>query len=323
VCQLLNCTPFAPLGRVSCHTKDMKNTHLEHPEDSVLLGKQSAQQVINFLRERNSTATVKWDGAPAIIFGTNPENGKFFVGTKSVFNKVKVKINYTHADIEKYHGTNQKVAAILHTCLETLPRLEGIYQGDFIGYGGANTFTPNTITYIFDSLPDSTAVVFACHTSYHGNSMKELQASFEVPFYLKHNFLSTYFVNTDATITSRRRRVDYILGLASVVSNFVKYPDAKEVAKLQIAINKCIRENRPVDCISGNLLLLFNLITKAKEMIMEGLQSVEQVDTIIDLGDDKESINHEGFVMSNQFGAFKLVNRRQFSFYNFTLPKNW
>ena len=31
--------------------------------------------------------TVKWDGAPAIICGINPENGKFFVGTKSVFNK--------------------------------------------------------------------------------------------------------------------------------------------------------------------------------------------------------------------------------------------
>ena len=38
--------------------------------------------------------TVKWDGAPAIICGVNPENGKFFVGTKSVFNKTP-KINYT------------------------------------------------------------------------------------------------------------------------------------------------------------------------------------------------------------------------------------
>ena len=303
----------------------MKNTHLEHPEDSVLLGKESAQNVIKFLRERNSTSTVKWDGAPAIVFGTNPENGKFFVGTKSVFNKVKVKINYTHSDIEKYHGTNQKVAAILHTCLEVLPKLEGIYQGDFIGYGGASSFTPNTITYTFpaDSIPSDTSIVFACHTSYHGSSMKELSASFGVPEYLKHNFISTRFVNTDALITSRRRRVDYILGLASVVSNFVKYPDAKEVAKLQILINKCIRDNRPVDAISGNMLLLFNLITKAKEMIMEGLQSVEEVDTRIDLGIDYESINHEGFVMSNQFGAYKLVKRQQFSFYNFTLPKHW
>ena len=303
----------------------MKNTHLEHPEDSVLLGKQSVQQVINFLRERNSNVTVKWDGAPAIVFGTNPENGKFFVGTKSVFNKVKVKINYTHDDIEKNHGNNPKVAGILHTCLESLPKIVDIYQGDFIGYGGATTFTPNTITYTFDpdTIPTDCSIVFACHTTYQGKSIKELSASFGVPHYLKHNFMSTRFVNTDALVTSRRRRVDCILGLASVVSNFVKYPDAKEVAKLQILINKCIRDNRPVDAISGNMLLLFNLITKAKEMIMEGIESCEKVDTIIDFGVDYESINHEGFVMSNQFGAYKLVKRQKFSFYNFTLPKKW
>lgn len=306
-----------------CHNTSMKNTHLEHPEDSVLLGKQSVQEVINFLRDRNSTITTKWDGAPAIIFGTNPENGKFFVGTKSVFNKVKIKINYTHNDIEKNHSNNHKVAGILHTCLESLPKVDGIYQGDFIGYGGTQTFTPNTITYNFKSIPLDCSIVFACHTTYTGNSIQELSASFGVPEYLKHNFMSTYFVNTDAVVISRRRRIDYILGLASVVSNFVKYPDTKEVARLQILINKCIRDNRPVDAISGNLLFLFDLITQAKELLIEGLKSVEQVDTHIDLGVDIERVNHEGFVMSNQFGDYKLVKRQKFSFYNFTLAKRW
>ena len=251
----------------------MKNTHLEHPEDSVLLGKHYVQQVINFLRDRNSTVSVKWDGAPAIVFGKNPENGKFFVGTKSVFNKVKVKINYTHNDIEKNHSNNPKVAGILHTCLETLPKVDGIYQGDFIGFGGTNQFTPNTITYTFDSIPLDCAIVFACHTSYTGPTMKELTASFDVPFYLKSNFMKTYFVNTNAHVTSRRRRVDYILGLASVVSNFVKYPEGKkEQEQIKIAVNKCIRENRPVsDVLSDNLLLLFNLLTQAKLLIMEGI----------------------------------------------------
>jgi len=305
----------------------MKNIHLEHPEDSVLLGKQSVQQVINFLREKDSTVSTKWDGAPAIVFGTNPENGKFFVATKSIFNKVKVKINYTHADIEKNHSNNPKVAGVLHTCLEALPRVEGIYQGDFIGFGGQTTLKANTITYIFDSKHKdilNCSIVFACHTYYTGPSIKELTASFSVPEYLKNNFMSTYFVNTNAHITSRRRRVDYILGLASVVSNFVKYPtDKKEIERLKIAINKCIKDNRPVDCISGNMLLLFNLITQAKEMIMEGLASCEIVDTIIDLGVDIERVNHEGFVASNKFGTFKLVKREKFSFYNFTIAKSW
>ena len=70
--------------------------------------------------------SVKWDGAPAIVFGTNPANGKFFVGTKSVFNKVKVKICYSQEDIDKHYKGN--VADILRLCLRNLPRLSGIVQ---------------------------------------------------------------------------------------------------------------------------------------------------------------------------------------------------
>jgi hypothetical protein len=95
----------------------MKNTHLEHPEDSILLGDLS---VLDFLTARDHTGTIKWDGSPALVWGNCPKTGKFFVGTKSVFNKIKVKVNYTHADIERNHGDGA-VACILHTALETLP----------------------------------------------------------------------------------------------------------------------------------------------------------------------------------------------------------
>ena len=47
-----------------------------------------------------SSVSVKWDGAPAVFCGINPENGKFFVGTKSIFNATP-KINYTNADIKR------------------------------------------------------------------------------------------------------------------------------------------------------------------------------------------------------------------------------
>ena len=78
----------------------MKNKHLEHIEDHVLTGRQGALDAIKFLDTKQSQVSVKYDGAPAIVYGTNPENGKFFVGTKSVFNKRRIKINYTHTDIE-------------------------------------------------------------------------------------------------------------------------------------------------------------------------------------------------------------------------------
>jgi len=75
-----------------------KNTHLEHLEDDIInRGSKGGENAINFLNSvRNMLAgniggkinmSVKWDGAPAVFCGINPENGKFFVGTKSVFNK--------------------------------------------------------------------------------------------------------------------------------------------------------------------------------------------------------------------------------------------
>ena len=95
----------------------MINKHLEHPEDSILnQGKEGALSILNFLKDKSSELSVKYDGAPAIVWGINPENNKFFVGTKSVFNKVKVKINYNHYDIEVHHGHTPNVASILHLC---------------------------------------------------------------------------------------------------------------------------------------------------------------------------------------------------------------
>lgn len=306
----------------------MKNTHLEHPEDSALTSKESVQNVINYLRNAKGHCTVKYDGAPAIVFGINPENDKFFVGTKSVFNKVKVKINYTHDDIEKNHGNNQKVAAILHTALEVCPHLDGIYQCDFIGYGGAETFTPNTLTYDFSSVPDicNASIVLAAHTQYDGERIKDLEAEFGVPDYLCHSFNSVHFVNANAEFASRRRRINYILTLASIVSNFVKYPKTqKEIACHKIAVNDCIRKGLDVsEVLSGNMLLLFNLLTEVKFLLMEGIVITgDNVRATIDLGNDHINSGHEGYVHSNNHGTYKLVNREVFSHFNFTLPKGW
>ena len=77
--------------------KGGKNLHLEHLEDEILnYGVDGGRAALNFLRSlrdmlagasRSSVnMTVKWDGAPAIFAGVDPEDGKFFVAKKSVFN---------------------------------------------------------------------------------------------------------------------------------------------------------------------------------------------------------------------------------------------
>ena len=69
----------------------MKNTHLEHPEDSILSGDLT---VLDWFTSIDNDISAKIDGSPAIVWGTEPKTGKFFVGTKSVFNKKLIKINY-------------------------------------------------------------------------------------------------------------------------------------------------------------------------------------------------------------------------------------
>jgi len=182
-----------------------KNTHLEHLEDDIInRGSQGGVNAINFLNSvRNMLAgniggklnmSVKWDGAPAVFCGTNPENGKFFVGTKSVFNKTP-KINYTPTDIRRNHGG--ELANKLQVCLRELPKLglDGIYQGDLLFTRGdlkavaidgekMITFTPNTITYAVPAGSDiakriaraKLGIVF--HTKYSGKTMSSLTAGF-------------------------------------------------------------------------------------------------------------------------------------------------
>ena len=107
-----------------CNTNSMKNTHLEHPEDTILTGDLS---VLDWFTARGKLS-VKMDGAPAIVWGTNPANGEFFVGTKAVFNKKKIRIAHNHEEIDLFY--QGEVAQILHACFDYLPRTEVIIQGD-------------------------------------------------------------------------------------------------------------------------------------------------------------------------------------------------
>ena len=76
--------------------------------------------------------TTKWDGAPAIVCGTEPITGRFFVGTKSVFNKVNPKICFDGTDVDRFY--KGQLADKLKDCLEYLPQLNisGIVQGDLL-----------------------------------------------------------------------------------------------------------------------------------------------------------------------------------------------
>ena len=287
----------------------MKNTHLQHPEDSILTGDLSALDW--FLADAD--LSVKIDGAPAIVYGTNPANGKFFVGTKSVFNKVKIKINHTHEEIEKNH-TGQ-VAEILHHSLDCLPLTYGIVQCDFIGFGGDDTFTPNTLTYVFDDIIRQDIIV-APHTFY-ATSTGELKDAFVVS---DGDVFSTFddnefvkFVRPDCWAVDK----DFsdIVSFARQMAQVVDFATESEAAQLKIALNKCIREGREIDPEEFNNSRLISYWFLIKSIKEDMLKLCRNNGPKAFLG-NRQCIG-EGYVRTNEFGMFKLVNRESFSFANF------
>tara|TARA_S200000501_G_scaffold173629_1_gene163522 strand:- start:1714 stop:2904 length:1191 start_codon:yes stop_codon:yes gene_type:complete len=175
--------------------------HLEHLEDEMLnYGVDGCIASVNFLKELrkmlgcdNSTGFMqtKWDGAPSVICGTDPLNGMFFVGTKSVFAKTP-KICYSDVDVDLYYEGD--LAEKLKYSLKYFSTLDikGIVQGDLLFTTDVKretvneeklfTFTPNTITYAIPvDHPIGVAtgkakigVVF--HTHYRGTDFQTMQA---------------------------------------------------------------------------------------------------------------------------------------------------
>ena len=284
----------------------MKNTHLQHPEDSILTGDLSVLDW--FLAE--SELSVKIDGSPAIVWGTNPATGNFFVGTKSVFNKVKIKINENHQEIEQNH--TGAVAEILHHCFDCLPSFSGIAQCDFIAFGGDDTFTPNTLTYVFDEIVEQNIIV-APHTFY-ATDTRELKDAYVIEdSYEFEDTESCKFVKPDAWQLDED--FEEIVGFARQMSQLVTFAEPFEAEKIKIDLNRCIREGREVDPDSFNnsrLISYWFLIKSIKEDMLHLCRNNGPKAYI-----GNQQCGGEGYVRVNDYGMFKLVNREQFSHANF------
>ena len=185
--------------------KGGKNLHLEHLEDEIInYGVDGGRAAINFLRSlrdmlagnsRSSVnMTVKWDGAPAIFAGTDPEDDKFFVAKKSVFN-VSPKLYKTNAEIDA--DLSGDLNAKFKVALAEFSKLgiNGVLQGDLMYTDLDNnvidgkkyyTFQPNTIVYAvpvdseLGKIMKTSKIGVVWHTTYTGNALQDMKASFGV-----------------------------------------------------------------------------------------------------------------------------------------------
>jgi hypothetical protein len=259
-----------------------KNTHLEHLEDEIInQGKDGVKRVINYLgglytmlqghSDSKMNVTVKWDGAPAIICGIDPEDGKFFVGTKGVFAGTP-KLNKTLADIEKNHPDVTKKGELeskeglrekLRLALQVLPELniQGVVQGDFlfakdtlktteIDGKAYLIFKPNTITYAVPADSDlakemqSARMGIIFHTRYTGDTISTMKAGFNVDASEFTNTSNVWFddatykdVTGAATMTAQESA-----RLAQAISDMQKYLSQLDSKTFDILSNSPIKD---------------------------------------------------------------------------------
>ena len=198
--------------------KEGKNVHIEHVEDEILnAGYAGVQKSINIMRglhsmlkghaKKSTKVTVKWDGAPAKVTGTDPSDGKFFVGTKGVFaqdpklNKKPGHIQKNHPDamkdgeVKSKEGLRNKLGAaykhlrklgikeVLQGDILFTPDMLSVYEIDGTDY---LTFKPNTIMY---AVPDGSALAkeirrakigIIFHTLYEGDNLADMTANFNI-----------------------------------------------------------------------------------------------------------------------------------------------
>lgn len=301
-------------------SKEGKNLHLEHLEDEVLNGGVSGTRgAISFLQSlrdmlaghatgRTVNLTTKWDGAPAIFAGINPENGKFFVGTKGVFAK-NAKLNYTNADIDATYpgkGLNDK----LKIALRYLPELDikGVMQGDMmftssdlktekIDGKSYITFQPNTIVYAVPADSGlaksitSAKIGIVWHTTYNGDTMADMKASFGADIggmKISKNvwYRDASFVDASGTATFTKQETDALNAILSQAGSLFRTISSRTMN--QIATNDTykvtikawnnlkVREGKEITNTSSHVA---GLISSVEEKLNKSILEAKKADT--------------------------------------------
>ena len=293
-------------------TNQMNTKHISHLEDIILTGDLS---VLNFF-DGDYEVSLKLDGSPAVFWGFDPNNGKFFVSLKSIFNKIKKKVCYSVEDIQFYYQNQPKLIEVLIACFHYLPKEKGIFSGDFIGFGGLNVYTPNTITYQFPEVVTQ-SIIIAPHTKWSTNGeLRDAYVSGSAPF-----FNDTEHVKFIQPCVDMIRPV-----LPEIDTTGVQFLSVKESTESKKQINALIRAGEELSWTKLTDILGCKYLAHLYLTMIELKEDLVYCMIISDAPksylNGKEIIG-EGFVCKNDKMILKLVDRPVFSHYNFVMQKNW
>jgi hypothetical protein len=155
--------------------------------------------------------------------------------------------------------------------------------------------------------------------------MKDMSAEFAFPDNL--HTLDVKLLDTACDIKRRKLRIGVLIALAKVLIRFTSFTDETIGKHVKVTVNSYIRRGVTPDPqklseetgLDVNLFHLYLLLMDIKHHLLDGIVARENVTCLID---DKVCA-HEGFVMSNDYGTYKLVDRETFSYYNFNNRKDW
>jgi hypothetical protein len=293
--------------------REDKNLHLEHAEDLIFdQGYDGAVKALKYIDavvdvleqgQGKSKLTVKWDGAPAIFAGIDPDDGKFFVGTKGVFNTKEPKMVKSKEDLSQYGDGLAKKLGIAFEHLKDLG-IGNVLQGDLLfteedvkldNIGGEPhyVFNPNTITYAVPADSDlgeriagaKMGIVF--HTTYTGETRADMQAAFGADVNALTRTNSVWFddatmknVTGTATLTDQEQSVinKYIANVARLMETISKdefdiitSPDVGKM--LKIYMNQRVRGGQAVDNPEEFIKGFVEFYTQRLQKEIDGLKS--------------------------------------------------
>ena len=283
---------------------------MEHIEDEVFNnGVDGARESITFMQsirdmlsgnaQSKLDLTVKFDGAPAIFVGTDPSDGKFFVGTKGVFNKnPKLIKQLSDIALYEYKGQLASKMAIAFTELQKLD-IENVLQGDMMftqndlestNVDGIQyiTFQPNTIVYAVPArsalaqkiLKAKIGIVF--HTTYTGTSLEEMGASFGADVSGLGNsdsiwYSSAEYEDKSGTVTFTKQETSVITGFLSnagkafrkvksaQLNNFLEFqnslPSGVAGVKIKTYLNSLIRKGTSITGVKDHVSTYVKYVT--------------------------------------------------------------
>ena len=258
-----------------------KNLHLTHVDEDLFergdkgarAAIESCRNIVNGLGTGETKLTLKWDGAPAIFAGVDPDDGKFFVSTKGAFNKTPL-LYKGPADKSKF-ATGDKLA-IAHKEFQKIGIPKGVViQGDLLFTKGEQkyetidgkrfiTVHPNTIVYAWEANSEvgtnirNADIGVVWHTTYSGKTLQSMRAKFGVNVKRLKQTRSVwmddaYFKGANVAFTeSEKSKVEGLIALAEQqIGGFDKLkaimdmiPSTAVGAGIKTYINSNIRKGR-------------------------------------------------------------------------------